>query len=96
VIVFSCWEEHGGGSVGYLARYIYKKWNVRQALISDSHGYPMAWNMAKVAISLRDKNIPRREFVINYLDADKINRYQLEVEGSGQAMGENFNGVLCH
>jgi putative aminopeptidase FrvX len=35
VIIFSCWEEHGGGTIGYLADYIYKKWKVRQALISD-------------------------------------------------------------
>ena len=35
IIVFSCWEETGGGSVGYLAKYIYEKYNVRQALISD-------------------------------------------------------------
>jgi putative aminopeptidase FrvX len=35
IIIFSCWEEHGGGSVPYLAKYIYKKWGVRQALISD-------------------------------------------------------------
>ncbi|MFB0997402.1 MAG: aminopeptidase, partial [Flavobacteriales bacterium] len=35
VICFSCWEEHGGGSVGYLARHMYENWGVRQALISD-------------------------------------------------------------
>src|SRR4051812_937581 len=32
VIVFSCWEEHGGGSVPYLAKFIYEKWGVKQAL----------------------------------------------------------------
>ena len=35
VVVFSCSEEHGGGTVGYLAHYIYQAWGVRQALISD-------------------------------------------------------------
>ncbi|MEM7382095.1 MAG: transporter substrate-binding domain-containing protein, partial [Bacteroidota bacterium] len=34
-IVFSAWEEVGGGSVGYLASYLYHKYKVRQALISD-------------------------------------------------------------
>src|SRR6185436_14131348 len=31
-IVFSCWEEHGGGSAGYLAKFLYEKFKVRQAL----------------------------------------------------------------
>ena len=34
-IVFSCWEETGGGSVGYLGKYICENWNIKQALISD-------------------------------------------------------------
>ena len=28
-------EEHGGGSVGYLAKFIYEKYGVKQAHISD-------------------------------------------------------------
>ena len=35
IICFSAWEEHGGGSVGYLAKFIYEKYGVKQALISD-------------------------------------------------------------
>ena len=35
IIAFSCWEEHGGGSVSYLARYIYETYQVRQSLIAD-------------------------------------------------------------
>ncbi|PJJ59001.1 putative aminopeptidase FrvX [Hymenobacter chitinivorans DSM 11115] len=86
IIAFSCWEEHGGGSVAYLAKYIYENYGVRQALISDitwvTEGvYPGQG----VVISLRDSLIPRRAYV------DKIRRiahesgipYQLEVEGSG-------------
>src|SRR6185436_20630689 len=34
-IAFSCWEEHGGGSAGYLAKFLYEKHNISQALISD-------------------------------------------------------------
>ena len=35
IIVFSSWEEHGGGSAGYLGKFIYETYNVSQALISD-------------------------------------------------------------
>lgn len=89
-IVFSCWEEHGGGSVGYLARYLYEKLNVHQALISDitwvtegvTHG-------EGVAISLRDRGIPRRSFVNKIVEIAKASGipYQLEVEGAGSSDG---------
>ncbi|MBS1489173.1 MAG: M20/M25/M40 family metallo-hydrolase [Bacteroidetes bacterium] len=90
VLVFSCWEEHGGGSANYLAKYIYKKWNVRQALISDitwvSDGIDHGQG---VAISLRDRNIPRLSFVEKIINIAKKNKiaYQLEVEGSGSSDG---------
>jgi putative aminopeptidase FrvX len=90
VIVFSCWEEHGGGSVPYLAKFIYKKWNIRQALISDITWISDGVEHGKgVAISLRDRNLPRRSFVnkiIAIADKNKI-MYQLEVEGSGSSDG---------
>jgi putative aminopeptidase FrvX len=90
VIVFSCWEEHGGGSVGYLADYIYRKWKVRQALISDITWITEGVEHGKgVAISLRDRNIPRKGFVdkiIAIADKNKID-YQLEVEGTGSSDG---------
>jgi putative aminopeptidase FrvX len=90
VIVFSCWEEHGGGSVGYLADYIYRKWKVRQALISDITWITEGVEHGKgVAISLRDKHIPRRSFVdkiIAIAGKNKID-YQLEVEGMGSSDG---------
>jgi putative aminopeptidase FrvX len=90
VIVFSCWEEHGGGSVPYLAQYIYKKWGVRQALISDITWITDGVEHGKgVAISRRDRNIPRRKFVdkiIALASKKKIN-FQVEVEGSGSSDG---------
>lgn len=90
VIVFSCWEEHGGGSVGYLAEYIYRKWGVRQALISD-----VTWATdgvepgSGVAISLRDRNVPRKTFIDKIVDIARKKRipHQLEVEGSGSSDG---------
>jgi putative aminopeptidase FrvX len=90
VIIFSCWEEHGGGSVGFLADYVYRKWGVRQALISDITWITEGVDHGKgVAISLRDKNIPRRSFVDKIIAlANKNNiSYQLEVEGSGSSDG---------
>ena len=35
VICFSTYEEVGGGSVGFLAKYIYENFKINQALISD-------------------------------------------------------------
>ncbi|MBX0292121.1 M20/M25/M40 family metallo-hydrolase [Hymenobacter sp. HSC-4F20] len=86
IIAFSCWEEHGGGSVAYLARYIYETYGVRQALISDITWVTEGVRPGQgVAISLRDSLIPRRSYV------ERIRRiahqagipHQLEVEGSG-------------
>jgi putative aminopeptidase FrvX len=90
VIVFSCWEEHGGGSVPYLAEFIFKKWKVRQALISDITWVTDGVDHGKgVVISLRDKNIPRKSFIqkiISIAEENKID-FQLEVEGSGSSDG---------
>ena len=86
IITFSCWEEHGGGSVAYLAKFIYETYGVRQALISD-----ITWVTEGVhagqgcAISLRDSLIPRRVYVerIRAIAAAAGIAHQLEVEGSG-------------
>ena len=90
IIVFSCWEEHGGGGVPFLAKYIYENWGVRQALISDITWVSDGVDHGKgVLISLRDRNIPRRAFVdqiIGIADKHKV-EYQLEVEGTGSSDG---------
>ena len=86
IIAFSCWEEHGGGSVGYLSKYIYEKYGVHQALISD-----ITWVTDGVfagqgpAISLRDSLIPRRSFVLRLIEIAKSSGipFQVEVESSG-------------
>ncbi|GAA3964318.1 M20/M25/M40 family metallo-hydrolase [Hymenobacter antarcticus] len=86
IVAFSCWEEHGGGSVAYLAKFIYETYGVRQALISD-----ITWVTEGVhaglgcAISLRDSLIPRRAYVdrIRAIAAASGIAHQLEVEGSG-------------
>ncbi len=86
VICFSCWEEHGGGSVSYLQKFIYEKYGVKQALISDitwvTPGVPHGKG---VAISLRDSLIPRKSYVDRIRDIAKKSsiKFQIEVEGSG-------------
>lgn len=97
-IVFSTYEEHGGGSVGFLGRFLYEKYNLHQALISD-----ITWvtdgvhHDGGVAISMRDKAIPRRSYLNRIIEiAKKHNiKYQLEVEGSGGSDGSMLqNGDL--
>lgn len=93
ILVFSCWEEHGGGSVPYLAKFIYEKWKVKQALIADITWITDGVEPAKgVAISLRDRNIPRRSYVNRIIEIArnrKVN-FQLEVEGTGSSDGREL------
>ena len=86
VIAFSCWEEHGGGSVAYLAKFINETYGVRQALISDITWVTKGVHAGRgVAISLRDSLIPRRAYVdrIRTIATESGIPHQLEVEGSG-------------
>ena len=90
MLVFSCWEEHGGGSVGYLARYLYEAWQIRQALISDITWCSDGVVPGKgVVISLRDRNIPRRIFIDRIISIASKHHipHQLEVEGEGSSDG---------
>lgn len=93
IIVFSCWEEHGGGSVPYLAKYIYENYAIKQALVAD-----ITWVTEGVkpgdgvVISMRDMRLPRRSFlnkIIKYAKESNI-PYQLEVEGSGGSDGKEL------
>ncbi|MAY84481.1 MAG: aminopeptidase [Flavobacteriales bacterium] len=89
-ICFSAWEEVGGGSVGYLARYLYNEYGIKQALISD-----ISWLTEGVkaekgpVISMRDSGIPRKAYVnkIIELARDSNIPFQLEVESSGGSDG---------
>jgi putative aminopeptidase FrvX len=86
IIVFSCWEEHNGGSVSYLQKFIHKKYGVTQALISDITWITEGVTHGKgVAISLRDSLIPRKRYVDKIIAIAKKSKipFQLEVEGSG-------------
>lgn len=85
-IVFSTYEEHGGGSVQFLQKYLQENYKINQGLISDISWISDGVHYAKgPVISMRDSLIPRRSFInkIIFL-ADKHKcAYQLEVEGSG-------------
>lgn len=90
VIAFSCWEEHGGGTVPFLLKYCYEKYEIKRALISDITWVTEGVRHGEgVAISLRDRNIPRKEFVDQIIDIAKRHQvpFQLEVEGGGSSDG---------
>lgn len=85
-IVFSTWEEHGGGSVSYLQKYLHEKYKIQQALICDISWISDGINFAKgPVISMRDSLIPRRSYINKIISIAKKNScaYQLEIEGSG-------------
>lgn len=93
VIVFSCWEEHGGGSIPYLSKFIYEKWGIVQALISD-----ITWvtdgviHGEGVVISMRDHSIPRRAFIKKIINVAEKHHvpFQLEVEATGASDGREL------
>ena len=90
IIVFSTREEHGGGAVSFLGKYIQEHYGVRHALISD-----ITWitegvrHGAGVAISMRDKGLPRRAFLNRVIEIARNSGipFQLEVEGAGGSDG---------
>jgi putative aminopeptidase FrvX len=89
-IVFSCWEEHGGGSVPYLSKFLFENYEITQALISDITWITEGVHHGDgVVISMRDTGIPRRIFVNKIISLAKESGvpFQLEVEGSGGSDG---------
>lgn len=89
-IVFSCREEHGGGSVPYLVKFLHERYQIRQALISDITWVTEGVQAGNgVVISLRDTGIPRKKFLdkIIALAMESKIPFQLEVEGSGGSDG---------
>jgi putative aminopeptidase FrvX len=92
-IVFSCWEEHGGGSAGVLAGWLYGRYGIRQTLICDITWVTEGVRHGKgVAVSVRDSGIPRRSYVerIRELLHKHRVRYQVEVESSGGSDGNEI------
>ncbi|MBX7182459.1 MAG: M20/M25/M40 family metallo-hydrolase [Bacteroidia bacterium] len=90
LIVFSCREEHSGGSTAYIGRWIAEKFKVHQALISDITWVTEGVEHGKgVVVSMRDSGLPRRTFLNRIIDLAKKSGipFQLEVEGSGGSDG---------
>ncbi len=89
-IVFSTYEEHGGGSVGFLGRFLWDTYQISQALISDITWVTdgVTFNNG-VAISMRDKGVPRRSYLNRIINIAKQSgiKYQLEVESDGGSDG---------
>lgn len=92
-VVFTTYEEHGGGSMPYLLKFIQENSPIRQALVSD-----ITWitegikHHEGVVISVRDKYIPRKIFVdkiVSLAESSGI-PYQLEVEGYGGSDGREI------
>jgi putative aminopeptidase FrvX len=89
-VVFTTYEEHGGGSMPFILQFIQSTAPIKQALISD-----ITWitdgvhHHEGVVVSIRDKFIPRKKFI------DRIIRlvqqsgipFQVEVEAYGGSDG---------
>lgn len=89
-VVFSTYEEHNGGSMPFLLKFIQETAPVKQALISDITWITDGIHHHKgVVISMRDRFIPRRSFlnrVISLAEESDI-PFQLEIEGNGGSDG---------
>lgn len=92
-VIFSTYEEHGGGSMPFLIDFIQKTSPIKQALISD-----ITWitegvvHHEGVVISIRDKFVPRKKFldkIINLAELSGI-PFQLEVEAFGGSDGREI------
>ena len=92
-IVFGTYEEHGGNSVGYISRFLFEKYSIRQALISDITWITDYVTPGKgVVISMRDSGLPRRSYlekIIKIAENSGID-FQLEVESAGGSDGSSL------
>jgi putative aminopeptidase FrvX len=90
IICFTCWEEVGGGSAQVCGKYIYEKYKVQQAIISDITWATDGVKLGKgVAISMRDTALPRRSYVNKVIAIAKQHKieHQIEVENAGGSDG---------
>lgn len=93
IIVFSCREEHGGGTVPFIAKYIFERYSIMQALISDITWITEGVHHGEgVVVSLRDSGIPRKIYTDRIRSILKRNavKFQLEVEGTGGSDGNEL------
>ncbi|MEB2786622.1 aminopeptidase [Algoriphagus persicinus] len=89
-VVFSTYEEQGGGSMPFLLKFIQETAPIKQALISDITWITEGVQFHKgVVISIRDKFIPRKKFLDRVVDLaiESGIPFQLEVEEHGGSDG---------
>lgn len=89
-VVFSTYEEHGGGSMPFLLKYIQNTAPIKQALIADITWITEGVEFHNgVVISIRDKFIPRKKFIdrVTKLVKESGIPFQLEVEAYGGSDG---------
>ncbi len=92
-LVFSTYEEHGGGGAQTAGKFLQDKYKVRQALISDVTLLSDHIKHKKgVAISIRDRGIPRQSYVRKIVALANENdvQFQLEVEKTGGSDGNSL------
>jgi putative aminopeptidase FrvX len=89
-VVFTTYEEHGGGAMPFLLKFIQEEAPIKQALISD-----ITWitegvsHHQGVVISVRDKFIPRKKFIDKLIRLAETSGipFQIEVESFGGSDG---------
>jgi putative aminopeptidase FrvX len=92
-VVFSTYEEHGGGSMPFLLKFIQETSPIKQALISDITWVTDGIHPHEgVVISIRDKFVPRKKFLDRIISLAKESGlpFQLEVEDSGGSDGREI------
>lgn len=89
-VVFTTYEEHGGGSMPFLLKFIQETSPIKYALVADITWITEGIEFHNgVVISLRDKYIPRKKFTDRITDLAKESGipFQLEVEEYGGSDG---------
>lgn len=92
-VIFSTYEEHGGGSMPFLLKFIQEVAPIKQALISDITWITEGVEHHKgVVISIRDKFIPRKKFIDRLIGLAETSGipFQLEVESFGGSDGREI------
>ncbi len=92
-LVFSTYEEHGGGGAQFCGKFLQDSFAIQQALISDVTLLSDSMKHKKgVAISMRDRGIPRQAFVRRIIELAQEHEipYQLEVEKAGGSDGSSL------
>tara|TARA_R110002020_G_scaffold56306_6_gene155903 strand:+ start:666 stop:1574 length:909 start_codon:yes stop_codon:yes gene_type:complete len=92
-VVFSTYEEHGGGSMPFILKFIQENSPIKQALIADITWITEGIQFHNgVVISIRDKFIPRKRFIDRIISLTKESGipFQLEVEEYGGSDGKEI------